>query len=124
MQYSAYLGSDILKRPNPLALTIIIPAASRSEHSDGRPPRKVMQTTYVRGGRFLYELLNSLRMTGHFPALNAMSGAIAVDNLNKSWDAYTRGMWPYSQYHSSIEPRVWWNGLRKDPSAFILAVNI
>jgi len=63
-------------------------------------------------------------MTEHYRALNAIPGGIAVDNLNKSWDAYTRGMWPYSQYHSSIEPRVWWNGLRKEPSGFILAVNL
>ena len=119
----AYLGSDVLKQPNPLLLTLTISNTRPAAEMDGRYPRQVNDTAYKRAAKFLYDLLGKLRCSKHFPRLMAIPSTVAFNNLEKSFDTYTRGMWPFSNYDSKIDPRTWWSRLANEDSAFVLAVS-
>jgi len=124
MSYSAYLGSDVLRDPNPLSVTISLSGRAPELPNGGRPSRQCSVAACERGGKFLYKLLQTLRDSQKFPVLNAFGANEIAENLFSSWDAYTRLEWPFSNYTSSVPILDWWAALSETGFATVLSVSI
>lgn len=120
---SAYLGSDVLKRPNAISTALVISNTSDATEHDGRSPRLVNDKAFERAAKYLWDLLGRLRSSKRFPPLMAISAPAAFNGLKQSLEAYTRRMWPHAHCDSKFEPRLWWKNLANEDSAFILSVS-
>lgn len=118
-----HLTSDVLKKPNPLDLTITINRSTPAPIKDGRPSPKVTPAAAKRAATFLYSLLTRLRDTGNYPLLNKFSKKVLTSYLENGFESYIRGMYPYSQYAEGQDVLEWWREVGKtSPSAEVLSV--
>ncbi|KAF9520961.1 hypothetical protein BS47DRAFT_1403530 [Hydnum rufescens UP504] len=123
-EFSAYITSNILKKPNPLTLLICIPGAGPhpNDPNIGKPPCCLLHQSYECAGKFLLALLKHLQDSKLHLELNKVKQDVLADSLLNAWDSYSCGLWPYTGYDGATVVLDWWWSLSKIPSAEILAV--
>lgn len=119
----AYVNSPIFRKPNPLALTITIPAKTPPKVPEGiKNP-----TTFLEIGRYLLLLATIEIEHGVNPVLTAWKGkSAAFSNAFKSqFKAYSLHGHPFSAPLTQLQtPLSWWEALSELPNASILAVSL
>ncbi len=126
-------SSDVLRRPNILSTTIIIPALLREtnssvvDDSEQAPiPRAYRRVKEFLKGQLQAEL--SVEASVRHPLLTKLGNAQAAAGLRQQLMAYARGEWPFNQpfdaYYDGAQPVLhWWQSLADHPHARVLAVS-
>jgi hypothetical protein len=82
----------------------------------GAPACRVSPKSFWRALKFLYNLAMRLKDSKKYPLLNGIKKKALHAHLLASWNTYTRGMWPYTGYLSSIGVAQSIHDVKKDAS--------
>jgi len=109
--------------PNPLTHTVTIGhQASNNRQADSL---LVSRKTSLRADSYTFSLLKLLSNSGNYPELQSIMKLEITSHFQMQWDAFMAGEYPFVPSSTShVTLFKYWMDLRKDPKAFLVAVNL
>jgi hypothetical protein len=118
-----YVHSNVLRKLNPLALTIKIPGSSKSaaaKSTDPRPSRIV----HDRVCRYLRKLVEAEWKTKQHPILSKFTRKQVQEKFSREFESYSFLRYPFDKpLVEGQTVRSWWKELIQNPDASVLAVS-
>jgi hypothetical protein len=125
---AGYVHSKVLKKLNPLALSIRIPAPSKPlKRTESSKPNPVpSQIVYNRVLKYLGKLAEAEWRTKEHPILARFSrGSDLVAAFKNQFHSYSLLRYPFDKPLARRQSvRSWWTSLLENPDANVLAVSL
>lgn len=118
-----YVHSKVLRKLNPLELTIRIPASKPTTSASSERDPKPNQAIYDRVRTYLAGLLEAEFKSHAHPVLSGMSSKQVKEQFTRQFDHYSRLQYPFDKPLAAGQSVLsWWQSLVPNTDSAVLAV--